>query len=175
MEETGGKSLWEVNGDRLLLWNQLFFQISLGMHQCWVLRLTSRLRNLGCVCTAINLCCCAEGVELTSSSPENAHLPAQPGQHSTGVPGHSSDIRTCCWGIHLTFQTGFCSSCCPVPQQLRLPDTPHTQLGTAAPQCSASSHGKAVLIRGSSWHQRRAARKSLTPVLSFLYRRGCLW
>lgn len=102
MEETGGKSLWEVNSDRLLLWNQLFFQISLGMHQCWVLRLTSRLRNLGCVCTAINLCCCAEGVELTSSSPE--HSPASTARaaqhwgagafiwHQDLLLGHSSDF-----------------------------------------------------------------------------------
>lgn len=169
MAKTGWKSLWEVNTDRLLLWNKLFFQLSLGMHECRILRPTSRLRNLGCVCTAINLCrrlCRGSGVNFIL--PRTGSPASTAGQHSTGV-------RTCCQGMHLTFQTGFCSSFFPVPLQLHLPDTSRTWPGYRCTTVQCQQHREAVRIRGSSCHQRRAARKSLTPVISFLYRRGCLW
>ena len=89
----------EVNANRLLLWNQLFFQISLGMHQCRVLRLTGRLRNLGCVCTIINLPCrlCrrsrvnfilpSPGLPVSTARAAQRWGEDSPPEHSPNLPG----------------------------------------------------------------------------------------
>lgn len=115
----------EVNADRLLLWNELFFQISLGMHRCRVLRLTGRLRNLGCVCTAINLPCrlCRRSRVLTLSSPARARLSAQPRQCSAGVRTHHQSI-------HLTCPAAFLQPLLPcAAAATRIPVTSGTQPG----------------------------------------------
>lgn len=112
-------SLLEVSTNRLLSWDQLFFQISLGIRQWRILRLTGRLRNLGCVCTAI-------------------HLPCR-----------------LCWRNRVNFI---------LPSLGAAPSPAVTALGLRTAKLQA-----VALVTATGWHQRRAARESLTPVDSFFF------
>lgn len=158
MEETGGKSLWEVNTDRLLLWNQLFFQISLGMHQCRVLRLTSRLRNLGCVCTAINLSrrlCRGSGVNFILPRTRSPASTARAAQHweEDLLPGHSADCKDRVLQLLLP-----CATAATPPWQLFHPTwvSLHSSAGPAATEKQFWSEGPAGTggeLLGKVWLQ----------------------